>query len=60
MHSMSFNLHQDCTLLNVWDLAYFYLEFMDDNVEFYESKVHVKLWRFLTLEPFNVPHVPKH
>jgi hypothetical protein len=33
---------------------------MDDNVEFYESKVHVKPWRLLTLEPLNVPWVLKH
>jgi len=35
MHSMVFISHREYTLLNVWDLACFYHECMDDNVEFY-------------------------
>jgi hypothetical protein len=55
MHAMAFVSHRDYTLLNVRDIACFCLECMDDNANFYESKVHVKPWKLLTLEPLNVP-----
>jgi hypothetical protein len=37
-----FFFHRDYTLLNVRDLAYFCPKCMDDDVKFYESKLHVK------------------
>jgi hypothetical protein len=58
MHFVASISLQDCTLLNMRDLAYFCNECMDDNFEFYLGKNHVKPWRLLTLEPTNFSQVP--
>jgi hypothetical protein len=57
MHLVASISHQDCTLLNVKDLACFYFECMDDNSKFYETQIHVKPWKLLRLELFNVSSV---
>ncbi len=45
MHFMASISHQDCTLLNVRNLACFCNECMDNNSKFYLGKEHVKPWR---------------
>ncbi len=57
MHFIASISHQDCILLNVRDLAYFYIQYMDDNFDLCGMKSHVKSWRLIILEPNNVLHV---
>lgn len=59
MHSVASIAHLNNSLLNVKDPACFCPECMDDNSEFYNTLSHVEPWRLLTLEPFNVTHVPQ-